>query len=141
MRRLALVLALAALVAIGAACSDDGNGGTDGSGPAVSFGSGSVPETIPADFPIPPGAIIGSTLVDQTNNRTEVELRLRQDQATTIQYFTVNLVNQGYVIDDSSQRGTGRWVVDFRRNELQGSVQITEPTPGASQVIVDLNVS
>ncbi len=107
----------------------------------MSFGSGSVPESVPDDIPIPPGAIIGTTLVDRNNNRTEVEMRLREDQATTVQFFTVNLVNKGFVIDDSSDRGLGRWNIEFRRGELRGSLSITEPTPGASQVVLEVNAS
>ncbi len=135
-----VALALAALFAVvGAACGDDGGG--DGTGPDVSFGSGSIPDPVPEDFPIPPGAIIGSTLVDRINNRTELEMRLRDDQATTAQYFTVNLVNRGFVIDDSRQETGGRWVIDFRRADLRGSVLIIVAAPGSSQVVLDLNVS
>ncbi len=141
-RRRLLVLLVAGLLAgalLLGACSDDG-GTTQGTGPQVSFGEGSIPESVPEDFPVPPGAVVGSTLVDRVNTRTEFEVRLRQEIADLAQYYTVNLVNAGFVIEDSSQV-SGQWTLEFRRDGLTGSVRMTSPEPGVSQAFVTLDTA
>ncbi len=139
--RLLVTAALVAAVVLVGACDDDGDGGDGtGTGPVVSFGEGSVPDQFPEDFPLPPGAVIGSTLVDGRNVKTEMELRVRQEMADVAQFFTVNLVSNGFVIDDSSQDGT-RWTLEFRRDRLTGSLVITSPSAGVSQAVVTLNTA
>ncbi len=140
--RLLVAAALLVTAAFVGACDGDGDGDGDdgGTGPVVSFGQGSVPDQFPEDFPLPPGAVIGSTLVDGRNVKTEMELRVRQDIADVAQFFTVNLVSSGFVIDSSSQEGT-RWTMDFRRDRLTGSLVITSPTTGVSQAVVTLNTA
>ncbi len=132
------LLALLAALLVGGACGDSSGGGsTDGS---IVFGTGEVPEPIPDDFPVPNGAVIGSTLVDGVNTRTEFEMRVAQDQADVAQFFTVNLVNSGYVVDDSRLENN-RWTIDFRRNALRGSIAITSPDVGLSQIVVEMNIA
>ncbi len=138
-RRLAWLLAALLVVGAVGACGDDEPGDGTG-GPEVSFGEGAVPDQVPEDFPIPPGAVVGSTLVDGINTKTEMELRVREEIADVAQFFTVNLVSNGFVIDDSNSDGS-RWTLEFRRNGLAGSVVITSPSPGVSQAIVTLNTA
>ncbi len=137
--RLLVTAALVVSVAFVGACDGDGNGGGS-TEPVVSFGEGSIPDQFPEDFPLPPGAVIGTTLVDGRNAKTEMELRMRQEIADVAQFFTVNLVSSGFVIDSSSQEGT-RWTLEFRRDRLTGSLVITSPNAGVSQAVVTLNTA
>ncbi len=138
--RLLLAAAVLAAATFLGACNGDGEGDNGTTAPVVSFGEGSVPDQFPEDFPLPPGAVVGTTLVDGVNSRTEMELRVRQDIADVAQFFTVNLVSNGFVIDDSNQDGT-RWTLDFRRDRLTGSLVITTPSIGVSQAVVTLNTA
>ncbi len=137
-RSRSILVALVAAVLVVGACGDGTGGGSTGS--TVVFGAGEIPESIPDDFPLPDGAVIGSTLVDGINTRTEFEMRVLSDQADVAQFFTVNLVNSGYVVDDSRLEN-GRWTIDFRRNALRGNITITVPAQGVSQIVVEMNVA
>ncbi len=133
-----VVLAVVVAVALMAgACGDSSDGGSD---QTVVFGTGEIPETIPDDFPIPSGAIIGSNVIDGINTRTEFEMRVGRAQADIAQFFTVNLVNSGYVVDDSRLE-SGRWTIEFRRNALEGTISITAPDEGISQIVVETNTA
>jgi hypothetical protein len=132
-----LVIAAVALLLVLGACGDNSGATTE---PTVVFGSGEIPESVPDDFPVPTGAVVGSTLVDGINVRTEFEMRVAQAQADVAQFFTVNLVNSGYVVDDS-RLDNDRWTIDFRRNALQGKVSITSPGQGISQIVVEVNAA
>ena len=60
MKTLRITIAVFTLLGVVAACGDDGTGTTSGTG--VVFGEGEMPPAFPEDFPIPPNAVIGSTL-------------------------------------------------------------------------------
>ncbi len=134
-RRIVLVLALCAL-ALGAA----GCGGDDGGEPIV-FGEGEIPSPVPDDLPIPPGAVVGSTMVDRVNHRTEFAMTLAQEATAVVQYYTVNLVSAGFVVDFSAGDPLGSWRIEFSRGELRGSIVIQPGGPGLAAVVVGLNVS
>jgi hypothetical protein len=134
-RRIVLALALCAL-ALGAA----GCGGGDGGEPIV-FGEGEVPSSVPDDLPIPPGAVVGSTMVDRVNHRTEFAMTLAQEATAVVQYYTVNLVSAGFVVDSSAGDPLGNWRIEFSRGELRGSIVIQPGGPGLAAVVVGLNVS
>ena len=127
-RVLALVVVLAVL----------GGGCGDTSGESVVFGEGEIPAAIPDDFPLPPGAVIGPTLVDKINGKSEFEFRASLDFEVLVQFFSVGLVEVGYVIDESSGDLIS-WGIDFRRGSLEGAVQMRALTPGASQGVVTVN--
>jgi hypothetical protein len=114
--------------------------GCGGEGEPVTFGEGKMPSSMPGDFPVPGGAVIGSTLVDRTNNRTEVELRVRGDLATVIQGFTMSLVGAGYVVDRSDGNATG-WTIEFSRDTLKGTVLVQPYGSTISQAVVSVNRS
>jgi predicted small lipoprotein YifL len=127
----ALVLAVMMSAAAVAGCGNSG---------PVTFAEGKMPASMPGDFPVPAGAVIGSTLVDRTNNRTEVELRLRGDLATVVQSITMGLVGAGYVVDRSEGNATG-WSIEFSRETLRGSVVVQPYDASISQVVVRVNRS
>jgi hypothetical protein len=131
MRRiLILLLAAASLIA---ACGGDPE--------PVTFGEGEIPESVPDDFPIPPGAAIGSTMVDRVNNRTEFAILVRTDLETLVQFYTVELVGAGYIVETSEGGGVGLWEISFDRGDLQGTITMTSPAIGVSQAVVSINRS
>ena len=131
-RLLSVALALALATAV-ASC-----GGDDASDEPIVFGEGEIPSTFPDDFPIPSDAVIGTSLIDRVGHRSEVELRIPSDLVSTVQFFTVGLVNQGWVID-TSEGSAAEWTILFSRGESTGLIKVSGATPGASLAVVTLN--
>jgi hypothetical protein len=134
-RRWTIVAAL--LLVIGAA----GCGGDDADADAepVVFGEGEIPSAVPGDFPIPDGASIGSTLVDRINNRSEFTVNVGEDLTSIVAFFTVELVNEGFVVDRSTGNELG-WEVEFSRGSLLGEILLT-PVGSATAAVVSINRS
>lgn len=127
--------AAAVLIALGAVgCSD---GELDVADEPVVFGEGVRPPAIPADFPIPPEAVIGSTMIDRTNHRTEMALQVGADLEAVVRYFNIGLVSQGYVVGASSGTETS-WTIMFRRDELMGEIGFTAQGD-ITRVLVEVN--
>jgi hypothetical protein len=133
-RRIPTLVMLALLLVTG--CGDDGTAGT-GSGDQVVFGEGEPPSAFPADFPIPTNAVIGTTLVDRINHRSEMALQIEGLLDAAVQNFTIGLVSQGYVI--TSSEGTAEsWTIAFERGELQGEV-VFQAVGGFTQAVASVN--
>jgi hypothetical protein len=135
---LRVTIAVLSLLLVAAACSDDD--GVTGSTQAVVFGEGTIPESVPDDFPIPAGAVVGTTLVDKINNRTEFRLSIRAESTATVQFFQVGLVNQGYVIN-SSEGNAAEWTLTFSNGELRGTIFTTPQGQGLTASVISLNTS
>ena len=135
--RRAAALALRALFVVVTACGDDGSPTTT---EAIQFGEGEIPESVPDDFPIPSDAIIGTTLVDKVNNRTEFRLTMRAGPTAAVQFFQVGLVNQGYVVE-SSEGNQNRWIIEFSKGELMGDIIFTAPQNELTAAVVSINTS
>jgi hypothetical protein len=116
--RLRPVTAAVLAVALVAAC-----GSGEGTAEPVVAGEGSMPETFPRDFPVPGEAVLGPTLIDRPNHRSEATLTVESDLVSTVQFFLVGLVNRGYVVERSVGDDAG-WSIEFVRGELRGSVEI-----------------
>ena len=128
MRRSALLALL--FVAI-AACGDSAD-------PTVVFGEGTIPPAIPDDFPVPADAVIGATLIDTVNTKSEFEFRTATDLEALIQNLSLGLVDAGFVVDNSSGN-TLQWSLSFRRGSLEGSVELRKVAEGLSQGVVRVN--
>ncbi|HSJ70910.1 MAG TPA: hypothetical protein VLA29_04595 [Acidimicrobiia bacterium] len=96
------------------------------------FGSGSIPATVPADFPIPSEARVGSTMVDSTRGVTEFIIVFPAGITEVVEYFGTNLPATGYTVDESSGSGT-RWVIEFSRDGLDGNILVEVSAGGVSQ--------
>lgn len=126
------------LVALGVlAAALVGCGGDD---EPISFGEGKVPASVPADFPVPNGAVVGSTLTDRVNHRTEFAYTIRQEATLVVQYYTVSLVSAGYVVN-RSEGDMYSWRIQFSRGELRGDLVIQPGGSGLAAVVVSLNTS
>jgi hypothetical protein len=126
-------LALAALLAITFACG--------GSVDQVQNGQGRIPGSVPDDFPVPTQAVVTESVVDAANHRTEFTLEVASDSLGLLQFFTIELVSQGYVIDRSMRLDEETWEVVFSRNEVAGSILIMSDGGGHSLAVVSMNVS
>ncbi len=133
-----LVAALLVGIAVMAACSDDG--AATGTTEAVVFGEGVIPESVPDDFPIPSNSVVGTTLVDKINNRTEFRLTVVADITSTVQFFQVGLVNQGYIINSSEGNAT-EWTLTFSDGDLQGQIFTTPQSDSVTTSVVSVNRS
>jgi hypothetical protein len=145
LRRPLLVAVAIALALVATACSDgDGASSTRadtgvGSGDDVVFGSGELPETIPAEFPLPAGSSVGSTMVVSSSGFTEVIVRINAEQGLTAQFFDQALVASGFSVDRSAAE-ENLWLIEFSRDEAKGTIEITEPALGISQAVIRYNV-
>lgn len=130
MARARILIPLLALLLVGAACSEDAA--------PVEFGEGEVPPAFPDDFPIPEGAQIGTTLIDRINTRSEFNMTIASLVSDVAQFFSVNLVGDGYVIE-SSEGSDSDWTVEFSRGDLAGSMRIQLQGPGLVSATVEIN--
>jgi hypothetical protein len=110
----------------------------DSTGDTVIFGEGSIPSAVPGDFPLPADAVIGSTLVDNINTKSEFEFRTSTDLGLLVQFLSVRLVEAGYVIDESNG-DIASWGLTFRRGSLVGEANLRSLGDGVSQGVVTVN--
>jgi len=115
---------------VSAACGGDNE--------PITFGEGKLPASVPKGFPLPEGAVIGSTLVDRVNHRTEFAFTIRAEAAAVIQYYTLNLVGAGYVAN-RSEGDTLSWRIEFSRGEVRGTIVIQPGGTGLAAVVVGFN--
>jgi hypothetical protein len=135
-RVLTLAIATTMLVAF-AACGDDA---VPTSTEPITFSEGSIPDSVPDDFPIPDGAVIGTTMVDRVNNRTEFRITWRTDPTSAVQFFELGLVNRGYVVE-SSEGNQALWTLTFANGELTGQIVFSAPQNDLVAAVVSLATS
>jgi hypothetical protein len=137
-------LPIAALAVVVAACSNtseptettvestttvaDTTAGTDD----LVFGSGSMPDTVPTDFPFPEQAVIGSTLIDRTRGLTEVITTYPANVEEVAAFYEANLPTFGFVIG-SSGGSDGAWTLVFTRDGLEGVIELDTAGSSLSQ--------
>lgn len=102
---------------------------------SIVLGSGTVPETLPAEFPLPAEAVIGSTLIDRNRDLTEVVMRVPAGVDAVAAFFATNLVNRGYTVD-SSAGDSARWEIALSGRGLSGTVVVTLGSQDVSQAVV-----
>jgi hypothetical protein len=90
---------------------------------------------MPAEFPIPEGAVIGSTLIDRNRDLTEMMVRVSADMEALTAFYDTNLPGRGFVVGSSAKEGAG-WKLEFSNSTGAGTVEITIGGPGLSQAFV-----
>ena len=145
LRRSMLFASAMAFALIATACGD-GNGGsseTKGagvvSGDDVVFGSGELPATVPANFPLPAGSSIGSTMVVTSTGFTEIVARVNAERSPTAEFFDRALEQAGFTVGSSSAQDR-IWLIEFSYDGAKGTIEISEPTQGISQAVIRYNV-
>lgn len=146
-RLAALIAVLALVVAACTGSSDDTTDGTttddtattttavgadpDSDEPLV-FGSGTMPATVPDDFPFPEQAVIGTTMIDRTRDVTEVIATYPADVVDVVAFFETNLEGVGYAVVEST--GTdGAWDITFEKGDVSGTLSLETAGSGLSQ--------
>ncbi len=109
----------------------------DTSNEPLVFGNGSMPATVPDDFPIPSEARVGSTMVDRSRGVTEVVIVYPADVSEVVEYFETNLPALGYTVDESSGSNI-RWAIEFSNDGLDGDIVIEASGGGLSQGTIRL---
>ena len=90
----------------------------------VEFGRGLLPATVPADFPIPDQAVIGSTMIDRNRDLTEAVVVYPSDVPEVVRYYETNLPELGYTIEESA--GTdANWTIDFSNGDSTGELRLS----------------
>ena len=143
-----LILALGVVIVLAAGCGDDRPDVTGVTTPAasctvagsesVTFGEGEIPRSVPGEFPVPDHATVGSTMVDRVNHRSEFAFTLAQEATSVVEYYTVNLVSAGFVVD-SSAGDIVSWRIEFSRGELRGDMVIQPGGSGLTAVGASFN--
>lgn len=72
--------------------------------PDLEFGSGEVPFTVPEGFPLPDVAVVGRTMIDGVNGRTEMIVNFPANVVEVVAFYEANLPLLGFEVTDS--RGT-----------------------------------
>ncbi len=101
----------------------------------IVLGSGSIPDTMPSEFPVPAEAVVGSTLIDRNRNLTEVVMRVPAGVEAAAGFFTTNLPNRGYTVD-SSTGDASRWDIALSGGGITGTIVVTLGSQDVSQVVV-----
>jgi hypothetical protein len=125
------------LVVLTAACGGGSDPTLDTSNGPIIVGSGEVPPGFPDDFPIPGDAVIGSTLIDTVGFRSEMSLQIPAEMNAAVQFFSLGLVNEGYVVESSTGSETS-WTIEFSKGELEGTVVVV-PIQETSQAVATVN--
>ncbi|MEN8040890.1 MAG: hypothetical protein ABFR95_05245 [Actinomycetota bacterium] len=132
--RKTIIAIVAALAVFGAACTDSGADPTTTTTsstttlpeeiPDLEFGSGEVPFTVPSDFPIPETAVVGTTMIDGVNGRTEMNINFPAAVADVVAYYESNLPALGYEVLDS--KGTeSEWDIAHTKDGVEGSIHLS----------------
>jgi hypothetical protein len=148
-----LAAAVAVVAMVFAACSSD-TGGTStsaaGSTPTTTivatsaasgdfvFGSGTLPDSVPADFPIPNGSTIGSTLVNTATGYTEAALTVPAEVDIVALFFEQNLQARGYEYDAVQADSDTRWSLSFAKDGVAGSIDIAAASAGVSRATLTI---
>lgn len=127
-----LIAIVAAIAVLGAACTSGTAEPTSTTTtstipaeiPDLEFGSGEVPFTVPAGFPIPETAVIGTTMIDGVNGRTEMIINFPAPVADVVAFYETNLPVLGFEVTNS--KGTdSEWDISHSKDGLVGTIRFT----------------
>ena len=122
-----MVAIIASLVA--SACSGSASDSTEATEPlptdlpALEFGSGVLPITVPSNFPMPEPSAITTTMIDGTRELTEVAFNVGGNIEDVTVFYTTNLPKRGYEITESSE-GSGVVTIAFLGHGIDGVVTL-----------------
>ncbi len=134
MRTRNILIAIVAVVAVlGAACtSETAEAPTTTTSPTTTipseipdleFGKGAVPFTVPADFPLPESAVVGTTMIDGVNDRTEMNVNFPASVEEVVEYYEANLPALGFEVVDSRGSET-EWDISHTKDGVEGKIRL-----------------
>lgn len=128
MRRAVVALAIAG--AIVSACAGEATEPTTTTEPlptdlpALEFGQGVLPVTVPLNFPMPEPSAISTTMIDGSRELTEVAFNVGGNIEDVTAFYTINLPSLGYEITQTSDDDS-RVTVSFIGHGIDGVVTLT----------------
>ncbi|MDK1019392.1 MAG: hypothetical protein QGD89_08325 [Actinomycetota bacterium] len=128
-----LIALVAAVAVVGTACTSNAAEQTTTTSttvtfnateiPNLEFGSGEVPFTVPSGFPIPGVAVVGTTMIDGVNGRTEMIINFPASVLDVAAFYEANLPVLGFEVTDS--RGTDtEWDIRYVRDGIEGTIHL-----------------
>jgi len=133
--RTILLTSFIAIALLGAACTSNSEDVPESVGssatttavarevPDLEFGSGEVPFTVPALFPVPEAAVIGSTMIDGVNGRTEMIVTFPASVDNVVDYYETNLPVLGFTV--TSSKGTeAEWDISMEVDGVKGTINL-----------------
>ncbi len=129
-----LIAIIAAVAVFGAACTS-GAAETPTTVPAAAsstipteipdleFGSGDVPFTVPAGFPVPDTAVVGSTMIDGVNGRTEMNINFPATVDEVVAFYETNLPARGFEVTGSKGTET-EWDIIHAKDGTTGVIHL-----------------
>ncbi|MCH7667734.1 MAG: hypothetical protein IIC71_00820 [Acidobacteria bacterium] len=112
---------------------------TPASTDSLVFGSGTFPEMFPDDFPIPASAVIGSTMDDPANGRSEAIVRVTAAQDAVVVFYDQSLRAQGYELT-SELKADGRAVVTFSNGDVSGLITVRDLGSDVAEAVIRIGV-
>jgi hypothetical protein len=135
-KRKILIAIIAGVAVFGAACTSDAAELTTTSStpveiPDLEFGSGDVPFTVPAGFPVPDSAVVGSTMIDGQNGRTEMNINFPAKVEEVVAFYETNLPVRGFVVVVSKGTET-EWEISHEKDGAEGVIRLIHKGSGLS---------
>lgn len=127
-----LISIVAAVAVFGAACTGTATETTTTTVPSVTipseipdleFSSGTVPFTISADFPLPSSAVVGTTMIDGVNGRSEMNVNFPAPVADVVQYYETNLPVLGFEVT-KSKGSESQWDITHTKDGVTGTIHL-----------------
>ena len=91
--------------------------------PALEFGTGVLPVTVPRNFPMPDPSAITTTMIDGSRELTEVAFNVGGALDDVTLFYTTNLPNLGYEVTEVSDGG-GSTTIVFIGHGIDGAVTL-----------------
>jgi hypothetical protein len=147
MRTRNILIAIVAAVAVfGAACTDTAVEPTITSStttipteiPDLEFGRGGVPFTVPADFPLPDSAVVGTTMIDGVNGRSEMTVVFPAAVGEVVDYYETNLPALGFEVTDS-MGSESEWDITHTKDGVTGTIHLSFGGTGLTSGTLSFN--
>lgn len=106
--------------------------------PDLEFGSGEVPFTVPADFPIPDTGVIGTTMIDGVNGRSEMNVNIPGAVSDVVRYYETNLPALGFAITDS-KGSESEWNISLTKGGVTATIRLAFGAPGLTTATFSFN--
>ncbi len=134
-----LIAAAAALLFFLAACGNEGvtEGSNQGAGSQdVEFTDGTIPESLPSDFPLPAQGVIGTGMINRTSGQTELIVRVPAPVPAVVEFFESNFEARGYEVTASEAEGAEGWTMSYEKDDISGTLDLSLVGEQITQVVL-----